>query len=372
MLRQPSPAATGSLLLDCTNIPPSFNGSAEHALGVLRGITQIEHPAWDVAVTVTDKAREFFSFDNRFPDIRFLSEPDGSYYDCAIRLSQPWEIPNLGDLNERARTIAVTILDTIGPDVIYAVPEEAEEAFQFAAEHADGLVYISEFSRDQFRRRFARRPGLIEQVIYLSLDPKEYVPDPDHSEGEWILIFGNAYDHKDLERTTRIVSSAFPFEQIKVIGRQDLTGMNVEAFKSGALEAEFVEALFRRAKCVVFPSFYEGFGLPLIRGLAHGKTVIARRSRVFHEVVARLPQVGRVVEFDNSLDLVPVLGAVLHGKSTTLLRRAAPASPGIAVHDWKTSATQLLAFADEMRRLESVEVWRERDRALRYARSKRP
>jgi len=364
------PAGKGSLLLDCTNVAPTFNGSAAHALGILHGIGQIEHVAWDVAVTVRDEVRSFFSLDDRFPAIRFLSGEDRSYYDCAIRLSQAWAISHLADLNGRARSIAVTILDTIGPDVIYPVPEEAEEAFQFAAEHADGLIYISEFSRDQFRRRFASRPGLIESVIHLSLDPAEYVAHARPSDGEWILIFGNAYDHKDLERTTRIISSAFPFESVKVVGRRDLTGMNVEAFDSGALEAEFVETLFQKAKCVVFPSLYEGFGLPLIRGLAHGKTVIARRSRVFQEILESFPNVGRLVEFDNSLDLVPVVGAVLHGKDRTLPSRAGSARSGIALHDWKASAAQLLAFADEMRKLENVAVWRERDRALRYAGSR--
>jgi hypothetical protein len=204
------PAQRGALLLDCTNMPPSFSGSAEHSLGVLKGISQIEHTTWDVAVRVTDQARDFFSLDERFPTISFVPEADNSYYDCAIRLSQPWSLSQLADLNERARSIAVAILDTIGPDVMYAVPEEAEEAFQFAGEHGDGVIYISEFSRDQFARRFVKRPGLIEGVIYLSLDQADYASDPGSSSGEWILIFGNAYDHKDLARTTKIVSAAFP------------------------------------------------------------------------------------------------------------------------------------------------------------------
>ncbi len=365
VLRNSSPAATGSLLLDCTNIPPSFSGSAEHVLGVLRGIAQIDHATWDVSVAVADKARDFFSLDDRFPGIRFLSNLGQSHYDCAIRLSQPWSLSHLTDLNDRARSIAVTILDTIGPDVIYPVPEEAEEAFQFAAEHADGLIYISEFSRDQFRRRFALRPGLIESVIYLSLDPLEYVPNPGDSGGEWILIFGNAYDHKDLERTTRIMSAAFPFEKIKVVGKQELAGSNVEAFDSGALESEFVDQLFRRAKCVVFPSFYEGFGLPLMKGLAYGKPVIARRTRVFREAVARFPNKGRLIEFENSLDLVPALGRLLHGKDEAPSRHA-PSPLAAAHHGWKECATQIFQFADRMRKSEDVDVWRERDRALRY------
>jgi hypothetical protein len=370
-LLRPSRAAADSLLLDCTNIPPSFSGSAEHTLGVLKGAMQIDRSAWDLTVMVTDETCRFFSLAERFPGIRFVSKADDSYYDCAIRLSQPWWISNLDDLNGRARSIAVTIHDTIGPDVIYAVPEEAEEAFQFAAEHADGLIYVSEFSRDQFRRRFARRPGLIEGVIYSSLDPAEYVTDRSASGGEWILIFGNPYDHKDLERTTKIVSAAFPSEKIKVVGKHQLGGLNVEAFGSGALEQELVDRLFRQAKCVVFPSLYEGFGLPLVQGLAYGKAVVARRSRLSRDVVRRFPKIGSLVEFENSLDLVPAIGKVLHGKDEHQASGVTDASVGTASHGWKGCAEQFFAFADDMRKSENVEVWRARERALRYVKSAR-
>jgi glycosyltransferase involved in cell wall biosynthesis len=144
----------------------------------------------------------------------------------------------------------------------------------------------------------------------------------------------------------------------------------VEAFDSGVLENAIVEELFRRAKCVVFPSFYEGFGLPLLNGLAHGKTVVVRRSSVFHEVIARFPNPGRLVEFENSLELVPILGKVLHGAAEALphLAGAMPRGPA---HDWKACASQLLEFADKMRAAENVEIWRKRDRALGYVKAGR-
>jgi hypothetical protein len=371
VLHRSSAMVKGSLLLDCTNTTAAHSGSAEYVLGVLGGFAAIDSRSWDVAVMIGDEVRRFFSLDERFPTIRFAPESDNSFYDCAIRLSQAWSMSTLVDLNRRARSIAVTILDTIGPDVIYAAPQEgAEEAFQFAAKHADGLIYISEFSRSQFKRRFVTRSGLMERIIYLSLDPAEYAPAASVAEEMWILIFGNALDHKDLERTTRIVSAAFPYEQIKVVGRGDLSGMNVEAFDSGALKNEFVSELFERAKCIVFPSFYEGFGLPLIRGLACGKTVVARRSAVFREILAKFPDIGRFVEFENSLELVSILGDLLQNKgrpASSLERR-----PSVAVlHGWSQCAVQILEFAQQMRGSEDIEVWRERDRVFRYLKSKR-
>jgi hypothetical protein len=366
VLRRSSPGVRGSLLLDCTNVPPAHSGSAEYTLGVLAGFATMNDPAWEITAMLMDDARAYFSIDERFPKIRIASPSDEAFYDCAIRLSQAWSISNVRDLDRRARSIAVTILDTIGPDVIYAVPETAEEAFQFAAEHADGLMYISEFSRNQFRRRFVTRPNIVEAVVYLSLEPSEYEADRSLSDGQWILIFGNAYDHKDLERTTKIVSAAFPFEKIKVVGRQQLNGMNVEAFDSGALESEFIDELFARAKCVVFPSFYEGFGLPLVRGLARGKTVIGRHGALVQEILAKLPNSARFVGFDNSLELVATLGKLLHGEGKAPSLPQDTSVEDRPRHDWASCAAQILKFAQEMKSAEDVELWRRRDRAFRY------
>jgi hypothetical protein len=77
------------------------------------------------------------------------------------------------------------------------------------------------------------------------------------------------------------------------------------------------------------------------------------------------------VEFDNSLDLVPAIGKVLHGEDGCLARDVTGASMYTAAHGWKTCAEQFFAFAEQMRKSENVEVWRARDRALRYVKSGR-
>src|SRR5262249_27395595 len=132
---------------------------------------------------------------------------------------QAWSLAELRELSRRARSIGITILDVIGPDIVYVGSCGSEDAFQFAGEHADGLIYISEFSRRQYRRRYFTSADLLEAVVYLSLDPADYVPvgRKTPSKGEWILLFGNAYDHKDLPRTVEILAAAFPFESFKVV-----------------------------------------------------------------------------------------------------------------------------------------------------------
>lgn len=357
-----------SLLLDCTNMPPIFNGTTECALGLLGGINKSGTDGWKVSAMVPDEARRYFSLDDEFPAIRFIPMSNTERFDVAIRLSQVWSIVTMLDLSKRARSIAVVILDTIGPEIIYSAPPGSDEAFQFVGDHADGIVYISKFSQHQFRRRYFTHPDLVESVVYLSLDPRDYVSQGQQAsdQGKSILLFGNAYDHKDLGRTVATLATAFPFEQFNVVGLEYAHTSNVEGFLSGSLDGKKIEQLYREAKCVVFPSFYEGFGFPLVRGLAYGKTVIARNSKLLHEIATNISNVGRLIEFENTLDLIEMVAHLLRGGDCPSLPLGGNVSAKSGPHNWAKAGEQILAFAKQLRASEKPPRRLQRDRALRY------
>jgi glycosyltransferase involved in cell wall biosynthesis len=53
----------------------------------------------------------------------------------------------------------------------------------------------------------------------------------------------------------------------------------------GAVEEELLHALYRAAAALVYPSRYEGFGLPLLEAMASGTPVVASRAASIPEVV---------------------------------------------------------------------------------------
>lgn len=54
----------------------------------------------------------------------------------------------------------------------------------------------------------------------------------------------------------------------------------------GHVSSEEMQQLYQRASVLVFPSFYEGFGLPPLEGMAHGVPVIVSRVSSLPEVCA--------------------------------------------------------------------------------------
>jgi glycosyltransferase involved in cell wall biosynthesis len=53
----------------------------------------------------------------------------------------------------------------------------------------------------------------------------------------------------------------------------------------GHVDQPTLELLYKRARAVVVPSLYEGFGLPVLEAMARGKVVVAAKS-------SSLPEVG--------------------------------------------------------------------------------
>lgn len=62
-------------------------------------------------------------------------------------------------------------------------------------------------------------------------------------------------------------------------------GLGGKVIRCGVLKDHELAELYRRATLFVFPSLYEGFGLPLLEAMSVGACVVARRASAMAEVV---------------------------------------------------------------------------------------
>lgn len=110
----------------------------------------------------------------------------------------------------------------------------------------------------------------------------------------YILYVGNAYPHKNLEALLS-ASVSFSFYTFVLVGKEDYFYARLKKTArdrgiKNILFADFVDdrelnTLYRFAVCYIFPSLYEGFGLPPLEAMARGLPVISSDQGALPEIL---------------------------------------------------------------------------------------
>jgi hypothetical protein len=364
----PAPRLPRRLLLNCRGLTMLHNGTSKCVLGMLDGFAAL-HAPWQIDIAADAAAMEFHGMAARYPQFSRLSGEVPGGYAAAVMLNQPWAVETVAEMHRHAFLIGFNILDTIGWDILYPAPERLEWAWRLVARHSDMLMYISAFSQDRFRTRFPVAPGVMEQVVHLSFLTGEHTLRRFQGmpEGGHVLLFGNSYDHKGIAPTLRLLAEAFPLQDFAVLGGQGPAVPGVHVIPSGETSEDEVHRLVATARAVVYPSFYEGFGLPVVESLAYGRPVLVRRCPLWTEVAAHARLPGRLIEFDDPASLIEALGRVLSGSPPAGLPFGAALAEAQAPTGWRDAAAAVLRGIEHRLAHGGTGHWQERDEALRTA-----
>jgi hypothetical protein len=367
------------LLLDARGLAEGHNGTTVAILGMLDGLAVLDCD-WNIEVLASSGAARWHDLSARYPRLQVLFDRPDGFYTVAVRLCQPWDLQTLVELHSHALKVAVTMLDTIMWDIIYPARHmgvtELTAVWEFAATHLDGLLFISEYSRRRFNFRFPPAPHVRQLVSGLSVAADGLAPSGgprDGSSGD-ILIFGNDYDHKWLDGAVEWIADGFPFASVIAFGLSKSPRPNVRTIPSGQLTDEDLAHLYAAAKILCFPSFYEGFGLPIIEGLARGLDVVARRSELLEEIAAQYRGAGRILPFDDPLSLIECIGRSLAGAEVETLPLGTGIPVGRQPTSWKDVAGRIMGLVEEMAADLRPHVHDAREAALRIlqARGREP
>ncbi|MCC7522481.1 glycosyltransferase family 4 protein [Candidatus Uhrbacteria bacterium] len=169
----------------------------------------------------------------------------------------------------------------------------------------------------------------------------------------FILYVGSAYPHKRIDlllEAWKDIAQNHPDLSLVITGEHDLflkrhmdqvsTQSIPRVVFSGRMGNAELAWLFPRAKLFVFPSSFEGMGLPPIEALAAGCPVVCSDIPVLREVV---PEMGTL--FFRSGDKNDMIAAIERGLSDNDRLREEAARGGIeaaARHTWKSAAEKTL------------------------------
>ncbi|MEO6594293.1 MAG: glycosyltransferase family 1 protein [Planctomycetota bacterium] len=104
----------------------------------------------------------------------------------------------------------------------------------------------------------------------------------------------------------------------------------------GTVTDDELPSLYAAARAVLVPSVYEGFGLPALEGLAHGRPVLASRATSLPEV---LGEAGCLLSPHDAEAWAAAIAATASDDPTAITARRARA----AQFSWKTAATGQVA-----------------------------
>ena len=144
---------------------------------------------------------------------------------------------------------------------------------------ADAVVAVSEFTRSEVIE-LAGVPAERIRVVPNGVDPV-FTQDGPRGEGDYALAVATLEPRKNLGRAVDAAREAGV--ELRVVGARGWGGVDVEGWIGEVPDSELA-ALYRGARCVLYPSLYEGFGLPVLEAMACGVPVVTSRATAMEEV----------------------------------------------------------------------------------------
>lgn len=188
----------------------------------------------------------------------------------------------------------------------------AKFMFNALRKKADAIITISNFTKIEMERLLGKFKQQIHP-IYLGVGKEWFTIPTDSSPHQfpYILYVGNIKPHKNLKTLVKAFAkiSSFISHDLILVGKKDgfITGDKEIADLSktlpgrihftGIVSDNILHQYFRHADAFIFPSQYEGFGLPPLEAMAVGCPVVSSNA-------ASLPEIcGDAALFFNPYDV---------------------------------------------------------------------
>jgi glycosyltransferase involved in cell wall biosynthesis len=240
--------------------------------------------------------------------------------------------------------------------------------------HASRIFAVSRFTKSEVEKLFGIDPGRIE-VVYNAIDQRflsghatdadrQFLAERYQVTSPFLLYAGRISPHKNVVRIIETFSALkadlskqdlFPDLKLIIIGDElskhpDLRrtvvrgGVQNDVRFMGFVPIEVLRIFYDAAKVFIFPSLYEGFGLPPLEAMAHGTPVLTSNTSSIPEVVGNA---AVLVNPENVFEMMRALERVLldHPLRERMRQRG---YDQVKKFSWDSSAAEILAGYEEV------------------------
>ncbi len=327
------PGADGRLQVafDFSSFVPAHNGTFRVGAHLLEAAAAAWSERYELFVICAEDTYAFHGLGRS--GVKRRDAHDSRPFAAIFRVGQPYDWGALERLAVKAPVFGMFMLDTISVDCAQLVDARTTHLWAYALEHSDFVVASSEMTAAQLERRFTYGPGVLRAQSLHSMDLADYRTAPAPAEDlpaapGFIFVVGNHYWHKDVASTANALAAAYPDRKIVVLagrdearrtqpasrvdeGRYAPRGLdladNIVRVPAGEQSDADIAALYAHASAVVFPSHYEGFGMPILDALAARRPVFARPLPTTQEIWRALGGDANLHLFATTSELVEAL-----------------------------------------------------------------
>lgn len=240
--------------------------------------------------------------------------------------------------------------------------------------HAERIFAVSKFTKSEIEKLFGIDPRKIE-VVYNAIDhrfltghatdaDRQFLAERYQVTYPFLLYAGRISPHKNLVRIIEAFSALkadlvkqdeYPDLKLIIIGDElskhpDLRrtvvrgGVQNDVRFMGFVPIDVLRIFYDLAKVFVFPSLYEGFGLPPLEAMAHGTPVLTSNTSSIPEVVGNA---AVIVNPENVFEMMRALERVLldHSLREKMRQRG---YEQVKKFSWINSAAALLAGYEQI------------------------
>ncbi len=209
---------------------------------------------------------------------------------------------------------------TLGP-FLYKIKNLAYKIIIWlAVKRAKKVIAVSGFTKNDIARQFKINPAKIavtyegvanlakgrDSLFAAKLDDKKTLLSYNIN-NPFLLYVGNAYPHKNLEGLINVFAKLYKKQsdlRLVLVGKEDYFYKQIKEYATrlglwreneydtpiiftGYVPDIKLEILFKKALVYVFPSLYEGFGLPPLEAMAKGCPVVSSNKSSLPEVLGQ-------------------------------------------------------------------------------------
>jgi len=330
---------------------------------VITGELQERLPLHDhlfVARNLFANARRYFSWSGRFIELNFDTAPD--------ILHCTYQLPLRA---KRARNV-YTIHDLVPLRLPYATLDNKRQTYSLLrkiAAEADHIVTVSEHSKRDIVQLLGVDEARVTNTYEAVEFPRELVERPDDviaeelrgSHGlemqQYLLFYGALEPKKNVGRLIEAYLLSGASIPLVITGAggwgnraevKMIEGLRAEGRAPGTPRIhhfEFVSfpmlvTLIRGARAVLFPSLYEGFGLPVLEAMLLGTPVVTSRASSLPEIAGDAALYVDPYDVDDIADAIKTITAD-EGLRTELSRRGRAQAELFSVARYRERVTAL-------------------------------